>query len=272
MGDRKTGLNTYVLAHGASGRERLRVLARVMEGGTTRLLQTVGIAPGAHCLDVGCGGGDVSVILARLAGPNGRVVGVDFDPVKVEMATGEAAAAEIAHLSYQTGSVYELAPDGSFDVVTARLVLSHLADPAAALERMVGALRPGGVVVLEDVEFSAHICWPRLPAMDAFIRLYTAIATSTGGDPEIGPKLAGMLRQAGLVEVGMQVSQPAGVTGAAKIMTPLTMQSIGARVIESGLAGQEEVDQLVAELTTAAEDPGVTMSIPRIFQCWGWKR
>lgn len=272
MGDRETGLDTYVLAHGASGRERLRILAGVMQDGTTRLLQGVGIAPGARCLDVGCGGGDVAVILARLAGPEGHVTGVDFDPVKVEMATGEAAAAGIANLSYLTGSVYDLAPVGDFDVVTARLVLSHLADPAAALERMLGALRPGGVVVLEDVEFSAHICWPHLPAMDAFIRLYTAMATSTGGDPEIGPKLAGMLRQAGLADVGMQVSQPAGVTGDAKVMTPLTMQSIGARVIESGLAGPEEVTQLVAELTRAAADPGVTMSLPRIFQCWGWKR
>jgi len=272
MGDRESGLGIYILAHGAPGRERLRVLARVMEEGTTRLLQGVGIAPGAHCLDVGCGGGDVSVLLARLAGPTGKVVGVDFDPVKVEMAAGEAAAQRITNLSYRTVSVYDLPRDEHFDVVFARFLLSHLSDPATALERMLGALRPGGVVIVEDVEFSAHFCWPRLPAMDAFVRLYTAIASSTGGDPEIGPKLSGMMQRAGLADVGMQVHQPAGLEGDAKLMTPLTMQSIGARVIDAGLAGPAEVRRLVNALAAAAEDPGVTMSTPRVYQCWGRKQ
>lgn len=53
----------YILARGAKGRERLRILARVMRGGTLPLLDNVGIAEGEACLDVGCGGGDVSLLL-----------------------------------------------------------------------------------------------------------------------------------------------------------------------------------------------------------------
>jgi 2-polyprenyl-3-methyl-5-hydroxy-6-metoxy-1,4-benzoquinol methylase len=50
----------YVIRGGIEGRERLRILARVMRPSTLNLFERVGIASGASCLDVGCGGGDVS--------------------------------------------------------------------------------------------------------------------------------------------------------------------------------------------------------------------
>jgi len=83
---------SYVIRGGLEGRERLRVLARVKWPTTRALFDRVGIAPDARCLDLGCGGGDVSVALAGLV-PAGEVVGIDFDATKVELATTEAAAA-----------------------------------------------------------------------------------------------------------------------------------------------------------------------------------
>ena len=70
MSNGEADLNRYVLAHGKTGRERLRVLARIMEEGTTHLFKVAGVSPGMTCLDVGCGGGDVSQLLARRVGQN----------------------------------------------------------------------------------------------------------------------------------------------------------------------------------------------------------
>ena len=67
------------------GRERLRILSAVMGPGTRDLLAEVGIPPGSSCLDVGCGGGDVTVELARAAGSSGRAVGVDLDRTILEI-------------------------------------------------------------------------------------------------------------------------------------------------------------------------------------------
>ena len=61
----------YVIRGGSDGRERLRILARVVRPTTLSLLDRVGLEPGASCLDLGCGGGDVSFDLARLVGPTG---------------------------------------------------------------------------------------------------------------------------------------------------------------------------------------------------------
>ena len=95
---------TYVIRGGLEGRERLRVLARVMWPTTEALFTRIGIDPGARCLDAGCGGGDVSCSLARLV-PDGRVLGTDLDDAKVEMARAEAAAAGLDNVEFRVGDV-----------------------------------------------------------------------------------------------------------------------------------------------------------------------
>ena len=83
--------SSYIIRGGPEGRERLRVVARVMAPTTTELLDRVGVTEDAACLDVGCGGGDVALELARRV-PRGRVVGIDIDETKLEIARAEARA------------------------------------------------------------------------------------------------------------------------------------------------------------------------------------
>jgi ubiquinone/menaquinone biosynthesis C-methylase UbiE len=93
----------YVIRGGMEGRERLRVLARVMAPTTSTLLARVGVEPTARCLDVGCGGGDVTLALARLA-PEGSVVGIDLDETKLGAAREEADAAGVRNVEFRTAT------------------------------------------------------------------------------------------------------------------------------------------------------------------------
>ncbi|MCG8545587.1 MAG: methyltransferase domain-containing protein, partial [Alphaproteobacteria bacterium] len=86
---------SYAIAGGEAGRERLRVVARVFGPGTANLLDAAGVGEGMACLDVGSGGGDVSRELARRVGPTGSVLGIDLDTVKVDIARKEAAARDL---------------------------------------------------------------------------------------------------------------------------------------------------------------------------------
>src|SRR3954468_6004320 len=139
----------YIIRGGVAGRERLRVLSRVMGPMTVALLERAGVAPGARCLDVGCGGGDVALALARMVGPSGAVVGVDIDDIKLQVARHEAADAGLRNVEYHRAGIEELDADGTFDVAYARFLLSHLPDPAAAVRRLADAVRPGGVVAVQ---------------------------------------------------------------------------------------------------------------------------
>ncbi len=262
---------SYVLARGHEGRERLRLLARILSASTARLLDELGVGPGLACLDVGCGGGDVSSELARRVGPGGRVLGLDLDAAVLETARREAADQGPANLSFETRDVFELEEEAQFDLVYARFLLSHLAAPEAALDRMLRALRPGGRIALEDIDFSGHFSSPECPAFRDYVRLYSEAVRARGGDPDIGPRLPLLLQAAGLSEVDLAVSQPAGTRGEAKLINPITLESIGPQVIASGLATAEEVARLTAALYEEARDERTVLSMPRIVQAWARK-
>lgn len=60
---------------------------------TLQLLESAGLATSDRCLDVGCGGGHVTLDMARIVGPKGHVLGIDFDPHVLDLAREDARSA-----------------------------------------------------------------------------------------------------------------------------------------------------------------------------------
>lgn len=265
--------NSYIIRGGLSGRERLRLLARVMRPATLALFDRAGVRSGMQCMDIGCGGGDASIDLARLVGPTGHVTGIDFDPVKIELARQEAASADLQNITFQVADVAgEASPEpGATQLVYARFLLTHLQDPEHVLARWVSQLDPGGLLIVEDIQISGHIVHPPSWAHDAFVDLYRRAAHARGADPDIGPRLPGMLQAAGLQDIQVQVAQPVGLTGDMKQVSLLSMEAIADAVIETGLADHRRISEIVAELKKQADDPQTLISIARVIQCWGRK-
>jgi SAM-dependent methyltransferase len=220
------------------------------------------------CLDVGCGGGDVTLDLAARVGPDGRAVGVDVDVAKVQLARAEAAERGVANVEFRTADLRTL--DGeTFDVVYARFVLSHLADPAGAIDIFRSHLRPGGLLVVEDTDFAGYFVHPPSASFDRFLALYLAVVGGRGGDPDVGPRLPGMLGAAGLRHVDAGVVQPMGTTGEVKLVNPLTMRNVADAVVADGLASADEVEAIVADLYAFADDPTTFAGVVRVVQAWG---
>jgi SAM-dependent methyltransferase len=259
----------YIIRGGVAGRERLRTLNRVMQPTTLALFERIGLQPGMRVLDAGCGGGDLAFQLARLVGPQGKVVGTDIDAVKLEMARQEAAAAGIANVEFRIADNQQAKIEREFDIVHARFLLTHLPDAHGALQNMIRATKPGGLVVIEDIDVNGWLCYPPCAAHARFIELYAATVQRRGGNPNIGPSLPVMLSAAGLARVHMNVVQPAGTSGDVRLITPLTMENIGDAVLEEKLASREEIDRLVAELYDFAKRPGTVDGMPRVTEAWG---
>ena len=118
-----------------------------MAGATTAFLPRVGLEAGWSCLDVGCGDGQVTLELARAAGPSGRAVGIDIDEAALELARRSAREAGVSADFVCADATAPPAEDG-FDLAYARLLLSHLAEPVAAFRAMRSAVRAGGVVAV----------------------------------------------------------------------------------------------------------------------------
>lgn len=262
----------YVIRGGLAGRERLRVLARVMWPTTSVLLdERVGVAASSRCLDLGCGGGDVTVALAGLA-PNGFVVGADMDEPQLEVARREAADAGLTNVDFRVVDVMQPpSDDEQFDLIYARFLLTHLPDVPLALTHMCTRLAPGGALVVEDIDFAGHFCYPNNAAFLRFVQLYSDAVTARGCDPNIGRRLPSLLRATGLADPQMNVIQPAGFDGEVKMIAPITLEAIADSVLSAGLCTVDELNQTVDDLYAFAADDGSVLSIPRVVQVWGRK-
>jgi SAM-dependent methyltransferase len=261
--------STYVIRGGVEGRERLRILARVMWPTSNALLSEVGIPPAGKCLDFGCGGGDLTMSLAQQL-PNGFVVGIDIDEIELQLARAEAADAGIDNVEFRSGDVMDPYLDAErFDLVYARFLLTHLPHPARAVSNMVARLASGGVLVIEDIDFTGHFCDPPSAAFRRYVDVYTQVLLARRCNPNIGPRLPSLLRAGGLEDVGMSVVQPAGFEGEVKLIGPITLEAIAEAVIGEELLTVDELNRTVDELYTFANTEGTVLSLPRVVQSWG---
>lgn len=260
----------YVLRGGDQGAQRLHLLARVKWPTTKTLLERAGLCQGLHCLDVGCGIGAVTLQMAQLVGPTGRAVGMDMDERCLEHARLEAQRLG-SNVEFRSGNASGFQDHSAYDLVFGRFVLTHLPEPEKALEGMVLATRPDGVVVVEDIQFSGHFCHPACSAFDRYVTLYQEVVRHKGGDPNIGPRLPGLFLDAGLVDVELEVIQPTYREGPGKKIASVTMEHIREAVVGAGLASDEEINGIVADLDCFDRNPRTMMSLPRIFQVWGKK-
>lgn len=264
-------LGSYIIKGGEEGRARLSVLARVMAPTTESLLNRFEPLGGLTAVDAGCGGGDVSFELADRVGPEGRVIGLDLDDTKLAAARGEAERRRADHISFHKGSVVEKWPAEEAGLVYVRFVLTHLPVPEALLYRAMEALSPGGMIVVEDIDFGGHFCDPHCDAFYRYAELYATAAKMRGADPFIGRRVARMLEIAGFTEVGSSLVQPHGRSGEVKQISSLTLAAVSDAIVGAELATAEEIASLKLELQAFAARPDTTLALPRIFQAWGRK-
>ncbi|MBS0273879.1 MAG: methyltransferase domain-containing protein [Proteobacteria bacterium] len=258
----------YIIRGGIEGRERLRILSRVMQPTTLDLLRRAGLKPGLSCLEIGCGGGDVACDMARIAGPTGRVLATDIDGPQLDIARREAEPQGLANIEFIRSDITREIPAGPFDFIHARFVLTHIPNPGEALAWIKSVLNPGGMIALEEIDFSGHFCHPDCPALWRYVELYTETVKRRGGDANIGPRLPGLALAAGFSNVGMNVVQRAGHEGEVKLITPITMQNIAPAVLRAGLANEAEINAIVQELYDYAQTPGTIGCLARVFEVW----
>jgi len=193
---------------------------------------------------------------------------MDMDERCLGLARLEAQRLRL-NVEFRTRSATDLQDRFAYDLVFGRFVLTHLPEPATAFEGMAQAARPGGVVVVEDIQFSGHFSYPACAAFDRYVTLYQDVVRCNGGDPNIGPGLLGMFLDAGLAEVDLEVIQPTYRQGQGKQIAAVTMEHIREAVVGAGLASDEEINGIVADLDSFASNPRTMLSLPRIFQVWG---
>jgi SAM-dependent methyltransferase len=185
-----------------TGRERLRWFEDAFDPGTTKYLSDLGVAPGWHCLELGGGGGSIAAWLCARVGPTGRVVATDLDTRFLEAI--DCPPLEVWR--HELGA--DDLPEAMFDLIHIRAVLSCLPRRERAIDQIVGALRPGGRVLIEEPDYTseAMIGQPGA-ALDRACKLMSAknrLLAAHGFDTLFARKVALELIDRGLAEVAAE--------------------------------------------------------------------
>lgn len=197
-----------------SADETRRLVAQAEAEDSRALLERCGLRPGMRALDVGCGPGVIARRIAEVVGDAGSVVGLDVSPERIAAAT--AHNGDLRHVQFVCADVYSPGlPAASFDFVWSQFLFEYLAEPARALAGLVRLVRPGGKIVISDIDGVGTLGWPMSPSLEAgFRRLVDAVA-ATGFDLHVGRKLYALFRDAGVSDVKVHLQPLYLVAGAA---------------------------------------------------------
>jgi ubiquinone/menaquinone biosynthesis C-methylase UbiE len=261
----------YALGQNPEESARLQRQADELAPESTTALDQTGLAPGQSALDLGCGPQGVLDLLADRVGSDGRVVGVDADPAHVALAKEFAAGRGFANVRVLMADARDTGlPSGSFDVVHARTLLVTVPEPAVVATEMVRLTRPGGWVASVEPDTEYMLCYPKNAAFDRISAFFPPVFGRNGADPWIGRRVSELLREAGLEDIGVQVTAQAYPVGHTRRTIRLDLlKSIRPQVLEMGLASAEELDELDAAARAHLDDPATVVVYGLLFLTWG---
>jgi SAM-dependent methyltransferase len=243
---------------------RLRLLEVCRDPGTIRRLGRLGISCGWRCLEVGAGHGSIARWLAERVDPTGSVLAADIDPqFLTDMPTGvNVRRLDLRHDDLEAGT---------YDFVHCRALLMHLPDPAAALARMVAALRPGGLFLVEEGDYGlwsygGHTDAHRLNTI--VTRVLTKLAEAQIVDPWFGRRLPGLTLAAGLELAGSEVETQVARPGQADYeFERVSLMASVPVMIKLGIYG--EVEANLIQTVSGRLDSVITTA--SVVAAWGQK-
>ena len=114
------------------------------------ILKEVGIKPGFHVLDYGCGPGSYIIPLAELVGESGKIYALDVHPLAIHKVQGIASKKRLTNVETILSDCQTGLPDNSLNVVLLYDIFHHLSDPDVVLKELHRVLKPHGILSFGD--------------------------------------------------------------------------------------------------------------------------
>lgn len=201
-----TTQNGYALGAKDDELDRLDLQASYYRMATIDAMRWAGIEPGMKVLDIGSGTGAVAFDAARLVGPTGSVLGLDLAEVPVRTANEAAVRLGLDNVSFRQADLASWQPDETFDALTGRLITMYLPNPPAVIASLTRALRPGGIVVLQEFAISSARPANGAPLVQRTLDWVLAAFRAVGAPTDLGYDLGRVFRGAGLPTPTMTVA------------------------------------------------------------------
>ncbi len=259
-------MSTYLFDSAApEASERFSSLEHCYDKVTTARFEEFGVTAGWRCLEVGGGGGSIARWLTERVGPDGSVLATDIHPDRMYGSSGNL---EIRRHDIVTDDL----PSGQFDLVHARLVLIHIPERRRAVERILRALKPGGILLLDEFDLT----WtmpvltapePRTAALvDKIVRGVHGLLEKAGMDAAWARTAYQTLRETGYTDLGFSgFAEPWNGGSPGAHLHRANAQQVSGQLLAEGLASEAELQEFLGVL----DEPALTLGSYLMLSTWG---
>jgi len=243
---------------------RLEAISALFDSTTFGHIRRMNLQAGCRCWEVGAGSPSIPLQLSKMAGDTGSVLATDIDISWL----GDMDAPNISILKHDI--VTEEPPAEPFDLIHARLVLVHLPNRDAVLKKLVGALKKGGWLLIEDADPALQplACLeekaPEHVLANKIRRGFRQLMLNRGVDLSYGRTLPRVLREAGLEDVMAEAFFPLA-RPECSFLEIATIELLRRQLIESGLATSEEIEINLQNLKAGRLD----IATAPLISAWG---
>ena len=191
-------MSGYALPHGLAGEEqRLALMSTLLDPFEFACMERLGVGPGCRCLEFGCGNGSISLALAERVAPTGLVIASDINISYISRLKGPCL--QVRRIDILQDPIEE----SSYDFVVARALLHHVPSARNCLQRMLTALKPGGVLL--SIEPDMLPCTVAEPAsMRAFWQGWLNWSVEAGIDYFLGREIPAWLDSLGVEDIASE--------------------------------------------------------------------
>lgn len=273
MDDRKSGYHFEQVSIGAE-EELLRLREQALMGWDKeyRMLRWWGLADGMKVLEVGSGPGFVTEQLLHNL-PNSTITALDIDDTLLQIARHRLSDVGESRVTFTRASVYETGlPDDTYDFAIARLLFLHLHDPMEAALEIRRVLKPGGKLVIIDVDDGVFgAIQPDLDVLPSILKKLAQLQASRGGNRHIGRSLPRLLASARYSDVDMDaVLQHSDLHGLEGFKRQLDIQRF-AGFYKKGIITEHEYEALTRSYEHLVSSPEAH-AMMMFFMACGTKR
>ncbi len=264
----------YALGYTNAEHERLIRQAACIAPTTERLFREAGIGPGQRVLDLGSGVGDVAMLVARMVGPTGEVVGIERDASSTARAEARVASAGLLNVTFKQTDVNQISGDEPFDAAVGRFILMFLPDPLSVLRSVARLVRPGGVVAFQEPSWVPMLALgARLPLWSKVLSCIHQTFLRSGVNPEMGLDLFRIFQEIGLPAPSMHMelmlgsdAEPAGlILGVLGSLRPLAQQH------DVSLEALGDFDTLPGRIQAEVAASNTVVSFVPLVRAWSCK-
>lgn len=197
---------SYALGYTEAEHDRLIRQAAGLNPLSERLYRDAGISAGQRVLELGSGMGDVAMLVARMVGRSGTVLGVERDANSIRLAEKRAADAGLRNITFTQSDISQLSTSGEFDAAVGRFILQFVPDPAAVVRSLARVVRPGGVIAFQEGQWDPYISMLRpLPLSYACAVAVRDTFQASGVRVNLGFALHTVFQEAGLPPPNMRM-------------------------------------------------------------------